>query len=139
MSNTSFSVDAQNLFPSIDLAKYTGTSDSFVELITICEDIREIKASALSGTPYLYFFNPSGKMVDSGSFTYTVAGKTYTAELSPIGSSDFRFVKAAVKNWGCRYKIDSTGAEDRHVRRYDIGDMTLTYVEGSQQTFRLNG
>lgn len=128
VESSSFAEDHSAIFPEIDLSAYTGSSEDYIEMLTIHED--------RSGV-YLYLFNPSGKRVTGGSFTYLTS---YSATLSAVGdpSSDPRFVKFKTGGWAYRrQKVD--GVENEHIRRYDIGDVTLRYADGSSARFSYEG
>lgn len=134
VSKTDFQTDAQNLFPEIDLTAYTGSSADYIEMITMHEDQPELYPNI---SVFLYLFNPSGKRVTGGSFSFLTS---HSATLSVVGeaTSDPRFVKFKVGGWGCRYQTVG-GVENKHIRRYDVGDVTLRYADGTSERFAYEG
>lgn len=134
VKSSSFAEDHRAIFPEIDLSAYTGSSADYIEMITMHEDQPELYPNI---SVFLYLFNPSGKRVTGGSFSYL---SSHSATLSVVGeaTSDPRFVKFKVDGWGCRYQIVD-GVENKHIRRYDVGDVSLRYADGSSERFAYEG
>lgn len=144
---TSFMQDHKNLFPEIDLSKYTATSGDFLELITVYEDIEIADDYTWDGRVYLYLFNPSGKQIVGGTLTAPDNdGKSTTFSMVPIvtseniNSEDWRFVKLEVTgHWWHQYAKNADGTVNIHSRRRFITDLTLRYTDGTSKTFPYNG
>ena len=140
---TTFGRDMQELFGNMDLSKYhdVAPNGTFVEFITMHEqDISTLGSFEL----FLYMFNPSGKTVSSGSFDYLgnmaslqVVDGFVMEEADRLYLSD-SFVKFKVLNWGYRPHVHGDGTTDTSVRRYDIGNLTLFYEDGSTGYFVTN-
>ncbi len=141
---TSFDSDHENLFPEVDLSKYTATSGDFIELITVYEDIEIAEDYTWDGLVYLYLFNPSGKWVSYGSLTCPDDDGKSTA-FSLVNSQlykakDNRFVKLEVTgHWWHQYKKNADGTLNIHSRRRNITDLTLRYTDGTSKTYPYNG
>ena len=140
---TTFGRDMQELFGNMDLSKYhdVAPNGTFVEFITMHE--QDISTSG-SYELFLYMFNPSGKTVFSGSFDYLgntaslqVVDGLVMEEADRLYLSD-SFVKFKVLNWGYRPYVYGDGTTDTSVRRYDIGNLTLLYEDGSTGYFVTN-
>ena len=144
---TSFAQDRENLFPDIDLSKYTGTSNDFIDLITVYEDITIADDLTWDGHVYLYLFNPSGKMITGGSLTAPDEdGNSTSFELEPVitmmdvEAEDWRFMKLEVTgHWWHHYAENEDSSLNIHMRRRNIIDLTLNYSDGTVKTFPYNG